>query len=209
MTVVCIIVKYYANDSHRRITVVSNIIILGTQKDWRTATRARPRNASSNTQPSEKGRRVSPSPMSDRLQRRLPASFVTGAWPLRSARKHHTGDPGPTEGQTLDGGTMWSGVPDHLRQLPSHLCRRDREAASQAAEGAPAPWFPSKWPPSGTQPQLHQGGCSGETPRELGLVPSRCGWVDPHCRRTPVVEPWSRSSHPPPDLQTAVVVTWP
>ncbi len=46
------------------------------------------------------------------------------------------------------------------------------------------------------------------TPRE-GLVPSRYGWVDPHCRRMPVIEPWSRSSHPPPDLQTAVVVTWP
>ncbi len=80
----------------------------------------------------------------------------------------HKGGPGMTEGQTLDGGTMWSGVPDHLRQLPSRLCRWDRESISQVAEGAPAPWFPStcKWPPSRTQPQLHKGGCSGETPRE-------------------------------------------
>ena len=82
-----------------------------------------------------------------------------------------------------------------------HICRWDREATSQPAEGAPAAWFPSKWPPSGTQPQLHQGGCSSETPRE-GLVPSRCGWVKLDCWRTPVAEPWSRSSHPPPNLHS-------
>ncbi len=30
--------------------------------------------------------------------------------------------------------------------------------------------------------------CSGETSRE-GLVPSRCGRINLHCRRTPVAEP--------------------
>ncbi len=51
-----------------------------TKKAWRIATRARPRNASPSTQPSERVKNgVSLSPMSDRLQRRLPASFVTGA----------------------------------------------------------------------------------------------------------------------------------
>ena len=51
-----------------------------TKKAWRTASRARPRNASSSTQPPEKVMKgVSPSPMSDRLQRRVPTSFMTGA----------------------------------------------------------------------------------------------------------------------------------
>ncbi len=41
----------------------------------------------------ESRRGVSPSPMSDRLVRRLPASFMTGAWPLTSARTTPKGRP--------------------------------------------------------------------------------------------------------------------
>ncbi len=48
-----------------------------------------------------------------------------------------------------------------------------------------------------TQSQLCYGGCSGQTPRE-GLVPSRCGWIDPHHCRMLVVEPRWRPPHPPP-----------
>ena len=93
----------------------------------------------------------------------------------------------------LDGGAMWSGVPDTLRQLPSRLYRWDREATSRLKEHQHPGSTVSDHivePGSGTQPQLHQGGCSGEPPRE-GLVPSRCGRINQHCRRMPVAEPWS------------------
>ncbi len=120
--------------------------------------------------------------------------------------QHHKGDPGPTKGETLNGGAMWSGVPDHLHQLPSRLCSWDREATSQATEGAPAPWFPSKWPHSGTQPQLHQGGCSSVKHREKDWF--RWGVAESIyiAEGRPSLN-LDRGRHSlPPNLQTAVVV---
>ncbi len=134
-----------------------------TKKAWRTATRAHPWNNSSSTQPSEKVRKGSVTipyvgQATEEIARLFHDRGVTTHICLYDTIRATMDIVRPKDKLLME---EQCGVVYQITRSPDHISR-------QAVEGAPAPWFPSKWPPSGTQPRLYHWGCSGETPRELG-----------------------------------------